>query len=672
MNEITQASAGADSRWLRSSLSAVPGFGIREILAVVRRHKWGIVGTALGGTLLAGLVLPLITPRYTAQTLVMIEGRAHNIIKLESVVAGLPGDAETVEGEMHVLGSRQLAHKVMVKLGLYRDPEFKGAPGIASEMDLGDEQRSEVIDRLIKRLRVSQKGRSRAIAVEFTSVDPPKAALVSNTFAELYLIEQMESKFRATQSAAAWLDERVAELRGKVAASEQAVEEFRARSGLLQGETLRSDMIQQLRAKEVEVQRQLAELSTEYGERHPRMLNLRAEAASLHQKIQSEVRLNAAQVPLRALEREADSSRLLLNTFLARLKETSAQQDISVQQPDARIISRADVPLRPSFPKALPILALSLAGSTLTGLLVAFVSDHLDRGFRSAEELEEVTGATALGLTPIANVATKGATPVVNVLTNPKSAFTESIRTLSWTANVSSSDAPPKKILVTSAEPGEGKTTIAVCLARIQALADKKVLVVDADSRRPAVAKALGAHDGPGLTELLLEEATLKQVVWKDERTGLDMIRAGKAPHDVPSLLASPRMDALLETLSGRYDVIVIDSPPVMVAADARVLSTKVDGTILVVRWASTPRDVVNAALRQLHAAGGRFTGTLLNMVDLKKYAPYGYGDSGYYHERLRGYYTEDTVHARASPPDQPANRSIGLLRWLWSFSRRY
>jgi uncharacterized protein involved in exopolysaccharide biosynthesis len=271
----------------------------------------------------------------------------------------------------------------------------------------------------------------------------------------------MESKFRATQAATGWLDERVTELSDKVATSERAVEEFRKKSGLLQGEAPHSELIRQLRTKEAETQRQLAELANEYGEHHPKLINLRAEARKLQQSIQAEFDLNKAQVPLRALEREAESSRMLLNTFLARLKETSAQQDIHGQQPDAQIISRADTPTRPSFPKVLPILALTLTGSTLIGLLVAFLTEHLDRGFRSAEELEEVTGVTSLGFAPLGGAMGEGATAVAYALGYPKSAFAESIRTLAWSLNLSHSEDPPKKVLITSAEPGEGKTTIA-------------------------------------------------------------------------------------------------------------------------------------------------------------------------------------------------------------------
>jgi Mrp family chromosome partitioning ATPase len=188
----------------------------------------------------------------------------------------------------------------------------------------------------------------------------------------------------------------------------------------------------------------------------------------------------------------------------------------------------------------------------LLALLAAFVADHLDRGFQSAEEVEEVTGLASLGFTPIASAVAHGVAPLAYALENPKSAFAESLRTLAWSVNLSGGEDPPKKILVTSAEPQEGKTTVSVCLAQLQALARRKVLLIDADSRRPAVAAALAAPGGPGLTEVLAEQATFKQAVWKDERTGLDFLRAGRSPPDVPSILGSERMGELLESLAAR------------------------------------------------------------------------------------------------------------------------
>ncbi len=201
-------------------------------------------------------------------------------------------------------------------------------------------------------------------------------------------------------------------------------------------------------------------------------------------------------------------------------------------------------------------------------------------------------------------------------------------------------DEPFKTILITSALPNEGKTTLAVSLARMQAIAGHKVVMIDADYRRPNIAKLIGIDSKPGLVELLAGTATLEEAISKDEVSGAHVIPTGAPAPNPPDLLASDHMRKLLGALSQTYDLVIIDSPPVMAVSDARVLSTEVDATIFAVRWADTRREVAALALKQLTQAGARVAGVVLTMVDPKKHAKYGYGDSGYYYGRIKKYYT--------------------------------
>jgi len=698
------------------------GAGLVEILDILRR-RWGILfATIVALTSLTAIVLFSVTPRYTAESLIMIGSRGINLPDLQAVVSGLSADAETIEGEIEIISSRGLAEKVIAKLKLEGDPEFHERPA-KPDYKADPVARTRLIDAFRKRLDVAQKGRSRIISVAFTSEDRQKAALVANTIAELYVLEQLEAKFEGTRRATSWLNERINILREKVETSETAIERFRQKSGLLQtkettvvaqqlselntqlilakaaraeaearlnqlqtlingpdgvesaGDVLRSELIQSLRASEADIQRKLAELSTEYGERHPKMVNLRAETRSLQRKIETEVtkiakglenevaiaqareaslqtslngvkekvaKSNQHMVQLRALEREAEANRALLKTFLSRVKETSFQQDMDIQEADARIVSQAHVPDKPSFPKKLPIFALAILGSSVIGLILIFVIERLEQGFRSGEEIERLTGVRSLGLVPqLNNASAAGRSPASYLLDHPKSAFGESINTLRWSIDLSCPDGPPRRILITSTQPKEGKTTIASCLAVMEARAGRKVLIIDADCRMPSLHDVFKVNRIPGLVEALSGELPIDQVIQMDKETNVAVIGAGSSTPNPTDIFASEQMDQLLDALAKDYDVVILDSPPVMVANDVFILSQKADATVFVIRWANTRRAAASRALQQVAQSNTHLAGALLSMVDLKKHSRYRYGDSGYYYGPMERYYTE-------------------------------
>lgn len=415
-------------------------------------------------------------------------------------------------------------------------------------------------------------------------------------------------------------------------------------------------------------------MSEEYGDRHPKMINVRAEIQDIRNKIGMEVKKilkglenevgiaragenslgrsleklkgrlassNRAEVQLRSLEREANANRTLLETFLARFKETSTQEDLDIQQADARIISFAEPPVAPSFPKKRLIIALVVVGSTLLGILLAFVVERLDKGFRSGEQIEKATGVPVLGLVPLLSGVSKlVTTPETYLMNHPVSAFGESIRTLYTSLHVSDADNPPKKILITSAVPKEGKTSIALCLGRFLAQAGNRVVMVDADFRRPGLARRIGLKAEPGLVELLSGASSFEDVLQEDRASGAHVISPGKVTDNPLDLLSSNRMSQVLDELGRGYDYVIIDSPPVLVVSDSRILSRDVDATVFVIRWADTRREAVVQGMKLILSSGGKLAGVALSQVNAKKHSQYGYSDSGYYYGRMKKYYS--------------------------------
>lgn len=712
------------------------------------RRKWVILGTVVALTLLALLIILELTPRYTAGTLVMIDARKEQVVDVEAVLTGLSADQSTIESEIEVIRSRGLAAKVVEELQLDRNPEFNvnlrapsmlgsllALPGrlaagwLTSENDQSPQaladmkrriasERERIVDAFLKNLTVEPRGRSHVLALNFESEQPRIAALVANTLADFYIVAQLEAKFSATQRATQWLNDRVEDLRGKVVATEQAVEEFRQESGLIRGtdatlatqeiselnsrllvertrqteaearlrqieqligsggavetasDVLQSPLIQSLREQEALVERKAAELSVKFGESHIRRVSVRAELGDLREKIKKEVgriiqgyrnevvvakarvnsliqalfnlkqnvgTLDTAEIRLRALEREATANRTIYEKYLARAKETSHQEEI--QQPDAVIISLAAVPEQASFPRKGLILGLTLFGSLVLGIVLSFILEKLDHGFRSVDQIERLTGLTPLGLVP--QLPKSAANPANHNLDKPASAYAEAIRTLYTRLLLLEAEQVPKVMMVSSSVLGESKTTTAVSLANLQASVGKRVIVVDCDIRRPAAHRAFDANPGPGLVEYLSGTVSLEDAIQRHARSDAQIMPAGSPAPNPPELLGSAAMKDLMKELAKRYDLVILDSAPVAAVSDAQILARQVDKVLFLVNWAKTRRETVMRSLRQLIDAGGDVAGVLLTQVDVRKHAQYGYSDSGSYYGKVSEYYVE-------------------------------
>jgi len=431
-----------------------------------------------------------------------------------------------------------------------------------------------------------------------------------------------------------------------------------------------SPLIQQLRQQEAEVRRKVADLSTRYGDRHPMMIDARNELAGIREKIREEIHKiiaglqndydiakgkvdslgkelvsltsqtsvgNEAMVTLRQLEREATSNRSLYEGFLNRFKQVGEEQNLQIA--DARIIARADVPLKPYFPKMWVFLALGVFLGFVVGFMIALLLEYLDRGVRSLSMAEKAFGVSGLGIVPVAATA-DGQLPTDYVLKKPLSVYAESIRSVRAAVHFSNVDQPPKVVMVTSSFPGEGKTVFAVSFARLMAKSGSKVLLIDADMRRPRVHSILSLdRNKPDLAKVLAHDAPLASAIQKDI-SGADVLIAHTRPPNPQDLVGSQQMEKLLATVRQQYDMVIIDTPPIIAITDAALIARMADTTIYIVRWASTPREVVGEGLRQLTKFNVKIAGLVLTQVDLKNQKRYGYDDYGYYHGQYKNYYT--------------------------------
>jgi capsular exopolysaccharide synthesis family protein len=421
-----------------------------------------------------------------------------------------------------------------------------------------------------------------------------------------------------------------------------------------------NQLVQQFKADEGRARARVEELSRRYGPKHPEMIAARSELQSATANLRSQVEQVVASIEreyqlatanerslqssfnenkeqiqdikrkefkLRELQREVDGNRSLYDTFMTRLKETSATSDFEAV--NARIVDPAVVPDDPIKPKKKLIVAIAALLAMMVGVGIVLLLEFLNNTFKSTEDVETKLNLPVLGILPLLKGKARG--DIANMFkTDSDKSFTESIRTIRTGVVLSGLDNPHKVLVVTSSIPGEGKTSVAANLASAMAQMER-VLLIDADMRRPTVAKNFAFPVGtPGLANLVAGTARLEDCIQSMD-DNFDVIPAGTVPPNPLELLSSQRFAKALEVLESRYDRIVIDSPPTQAVSDALVLSTHANAVIYVIKSESTAIPLAKRGIGQLLQNNAPVTGVVLNQVDIAKAKKQGYSYGGYY-----------------------------------------
>lgn len=418
-------------------------------------------------------------------------------------------------------------------------------------------------------------------------------------------------------------------------------------------------LIQQFKTNEAKAKSKVDELSKRYGARHPAMEAARTELAAAQaslrgqveqvvagiernyqlavaneNSLRSSVNINKAQIQdisrkefqLREFQREVDSNRALYDTFVTRLKEASATSDLD--SATARVVDSATVPVAPIKPKKALIVVLATFLAGLVGVGLVLLLEALNNTFKGTDDIENTLNLPVLGLLPLVKKSNRK--QVANLFHDDSDkSFSESIRTIRTSVVLSAMENPHKVIVVTSSVPGEGKSTVAANMAFALSQMES-VLLIDADMRRPTLAKNFGFPVGtPGLANLIAGTAKIEECIKNID--GVDMISAGVVPPNPLELLSGERFSKMMEYLRSKYDRIIIDSPPTQAVSDALVLGTMANALIYVIRSDHTPKSLVVKGIGQLLQSNAPVTGIVLNQVDIKKAMKSGYNYGGYY-----------------------------------------
>lgn len=637
-------------------------------------------------------------PTYTATAQVILNTQRSNIISAQqqAIIDELPPNF-AIDTEIEIIRSHDLAQQVVQDLKL-----------------------NDTAEGVLGNLSVGRTGTSFAINISYSAHDPKYAAKMANAFAARYIVDQVARKQKVAAAASQWVQDRLKELEPQVLAAEKAVGNYEARSGLniapdpsggMQeiarvqsdlaiaradlaekeaalrsartsagtvaagqdvGAALSSNVITQLRAQRAAVSTRVAELASNYGDKHPSLVEARQQLATLDRQIADEVgrvisslegpaqvararvasleaslnrlssRLasnNSASVELQQLKSNATTGRSQLDSLAARYSETSRQSDL--EPADARILTVASVPARPSSPSASLFAAIALTGSIAAGAVAVALREMLDRSLRTPDAIMKELGLSTLASVPSFKSIPNGKLLRTSTLsefltTHPFSVLAESFRMLQASLNGLGS---PQVIAITSALPAEGKTTVAHSLARTAALGDAKVVFVECDTRRD-VRNAIQGRPAVGLIEVLQGEVTLEAALMHEAGSTLSILPLSNRPLDPSHTIDGAGMDRLLEQLRSKFDIVILDLAPTLAIAEARLVAAKADACCLTVRWGTTPTSAAATALQMLEDAGANVIGAVLSQVDLKKQSAWSRNDPTAYFKSVKGYYS--------------------------------
>lgn len=426
-------------------------------------------------------------------------------------------------------------------------------------------------------------------------------------------------------------------------------------------------LLQNLKMSYLQIRSKLKEKIQFYGEKHPEIMGLKGQEESIRKSLLNEisgvigsfqlenktlenelkklqtmlleaqreaVKLNKLEIDYNKLKREVETNKKLYDIVLERTK----QADLSslLRANNIRIIDKALVPKMPVQPRKNFVLIIGFIIAILGAFAVVFLTEFLDTRIRDMEELESIVGKSIIGVFPTFVIEDTTKIREIAFEGSKHSPSVEALRTIRTNIRLAHPDINAKTMLITSSISQEGKTTVSANVAISFAIAGRRTLIVDTDMRKPRIHKLFGIENKEGISTYMLGEKPIEQLIKKDVYGGLDVLLCGPIPPNPAEMIESKRFKDMVDKLKTMYDIIVFDSPPVVAVSDASVLSTMMDGVLIVVKIKQISRDILKRSVGQLKKSGVLFLGAIVNNVDIKagsRYGSYYY----YYHNKYYG-----------------------------------
>jgi polysaccharide biosynthesis transport protein len=741
----------------------------------IMRHRWLIGTCALAIFLCSALYTFTRVPLYTAEATLLIERKTPQFLKVQDTRSDLIDIYDDFyKTQYEILKSSSIAERVVRDEGLQNNPVFTGSnkkAGFIAEIwqhlkkwsdsfTPAKPKNNSTVDNsswLVKsyrgKLEVKPVKGTSVVGIRFTTPDPQLSAQLANAHVSAYRRYGIDLRSQTNDEAAVFLQEKLIELRERVAQSEAALNSYRKNKGIISVDTkenivvdrladlnksltsaeidrvtleaqvrsikgrnydevpavrgsasinaLKAELskseadyvtlakefkagyppldtlkarIEEIRSRmEYEIQKEVKAIETAYAAAKNKETQLRA---TMEEQKKATLDLKDSAVQYTVLDREVDTNRQLYDGVLQRLKEIGVAAD--ARNSNVYVISKAEPSLSPSSPNVRRYLMLGLFLGLVGGMGLALLLEQLDNTFKSPEEVERYVRLPNLAVMPDFALINNGNTHgyisrLINSVKSelptkkssdehrqlvldhrPLSLVVEAYRSLRSSLLLSQAGGPPQTVLFASAACGEGKTTTVVNTAVMFAQMGIRVLIIDADLRSPACHRFLKMKNNEGLVEILTGQVVWQYAIKPAPTENLFLMSSGSLPPNPAELLGSTNMHDLLQQLREHYEFIFVDSSPVMAVTDAVLLSTMVDGTLLVIDR-NTPKSLLRKARIRLSTPHTKILGTLLNRVDIRN------GEYKSYYQQYHQYYREDPATAPNTPPTS-AKRNKGLF----------
>ena len=721
-------------------------FNLRDYWKVLQKRRWSILACLLITIITTAIVTFAMRPIYRGTTTIQINKESSQIVDFKEILAINTMDLDYYQTQYKILESRSLAKRVIQALGLSKHPEFlpqnENSPfqiwrsnlltqlsnwltsqnqgrGPLSENEKETANETQIIDEFLDKLKIEPIRNSRLVRIHFDSHYPDLAPQTSNSLAAMYVKQNLETRFTATEQAKEWLTGQLADLKGKVEKSDEALQAFGSKhdiisleekenivmrrlselnEALAKAETermgkealyqqtqsqnsdslpaiLENKLVQELKQTSIQLEAEYMKHSeTLFKPDWPEMKRLKEQMETVQNRLNSEMKKIVAglkneydsslrkefllrnafteqkakamemqqnAIQYNILKREADTNKELYRGLLQRMKEAGVSAGIIAS--NIQVVDQAEMPTKPFKPsKELNLLLAAVVGLFL-GVGLAFFLEHLDDTVKTPEDLEGLIQLPSFGIVPEAAHARRklldsnNSCPVELITSgHPKSMLSEAYRSIRTSILLSTSGKPPRTIAISSPNPGEGKTTTVINTGIVLSQTGVQVVLIDADMRKPRLHQIFGKENGVGLSNFLSGNAELESVIKNSEIPNLYYIPSGPIPPNPSELLGSALFKDMIEGLGSRFNHLLIDSPPLLAFSDSVIISTNVDGVIMVVIDGKTPRETLQRSKEVLLQVDARILGVVINRAKIRG------GEYGSYYHRYYYYYGDE------------------------------
>ena len=696
----------------------------RDYIEIINKRLWSVIIIFLLFFCSVAAVTFLMTPEYRATAQVYIDpGQGSQYTFDQQGGARNPADSQAyLQTEINILKSDAIARQVVTKLHLYQDQDSKGPFSLAALFGISrkpDEGAS--MDSLVRRfsndLDVEIVKNSSLVKVSYEAGDPQKAAQVANETVKAFIQQNVDMRVSPAKEYMAWFNDELGKIKARMTDASNYLDQFKQKRDLVVSgekgnpsvqaltdlnskvlaaeaqryvaeikyqqvqklskqhdglmslpEVINNRVIQDLKAEEGTLAKQLAELSKKYGDKHPQIVRLNNEVDTLKKRIQGEVGLIVGSI--RNDYEQASKSEGSLRTALARQKAAAMSYERSAAEYELKkqdlqgareiydqvlkkfqesnvmgsnsvstvqLFDKATPPKRPAKPNKPLNLALGLLLGAFTAVGFAIVSERLDNTYTSPDELEEHLGLPILGVVPRSAANDPAKPDYIVSVSDPISPAAESFRTIRSNILLSRREATPRVLQICSALHSEGKSTVSINLSCIMAGAGEKVLLIDGDMRRPRLHKSFDVPNSRGLSSVLTSKAGLDDVIKKTKVFNLSFMPSGPLYSNPAELLGSQKMFEVITELKEQYERIIIDCPPYLGIADSSLLTPLSDGIVLVVRSGKTIRGAVLKIKKNIENIKAEIIGVVLNDMP-------GRSVNYYYHYNYSNYISKNNT----------------------------